>query len=280
MLTVTCRLLQTRENTAGILTRTLTVTRTVMGLNQQTVTFIIRLLHTINASLHSKLEALGDRVEQLQGDVFVPQKENKKLRKEIVECKQREADMKGLVDEASFNAKLAEQHSDRNEQYSRLWNLKLLFIPEKPGPALETPEKSDEKEALRVFHTHTPQHLDTVHRVGEKAEHSQADHRPFRLKEDQTRGVAETYMLKGSNPSRSSLYGRSDEEQLSALPSSIRTPWNAASMEESSSNRLERFSKSTSWLTSPNCPSTPQPLRRHLLLLFSRRLLNARRTSK
>ena len=209
MLTVTCRLLQTRENTAGILTRTLTVTRTVMGLNQQTVTFTIRLLHTTNTSLHSKLEALGDRVEQLQGDVFVPQKENKKLRKEIGECKQREADMKGLVDEASFNAKLAEQHSDRNEQYSRLWNLKLLFIPEKPGSAPETPEKS-EKEALRVFHTDSDitrhRHLpDTVHRVAERKQNAA---RPiivrFVSRKTRLEVLRKHRMLKGSNP-RSSL---------------------------------------------------------------------------
>ena len=43
----------------------------------------MRLLHTITASLHSKLEALGDSVGQLQGEVFVLQDENKKLRKEM-----------------------------------------------------------------------------------------------------------------------------------------------------------------------------------------------------
>ena len=59
--------------------------------------------------------------------------------------------MKGLVDEVNFNANLAEQRSDRNEQYSRLWNLKIFFIAEKPGPAPETPEESD-KEVFRVFH--------------------------------------------------------------------------------------------------------------------------------
>ena len=106
-----------RENTTVILTRTLTVTRTVRGLNQQAVTLCAY------ASLHSKLEPLGDRVGQ-------PQEENKKLRTEIGERRQREADMKGLVDEANFYARLAGQRSDRNEHYSRLWDLKLLFIPE------------------------------------------------------------------------------------------------------------------------------------------------------
>ena len=59
---------------------------------------IMRLLHTINASLHSKLEALAER--GLEG--FVVQEENKKLRKETGECRQREADKKGLGDEAKM----------------------------------------------------------------------------------------------------------------------------------------------------------------------------------
>ena len=63
---------------------------------------IMRLLHTINASLHSKLEVLGDGVEQLQGEVLDLQEENKKLRKETGECRQREADKKGLGDEAKM----------------------------------------------------------------------------------------------------------------------------------------------------------------------------------
>ena len=97
--------------------------------------------------------------------------------KEIEGCRKREADMKGLVDEANFNAKLAEQRIDRNEQYSRLWNLKILFISEKPGPAPETPEVS-EKEALRMFHellglkNITPNQLDAVHRVRERKQNT------------------------------------------------------------------------------------------------------------
>ena len=65
--------------------------------------------------------------------------------------RQRETEMKSQVEEAKFNAKLAQQRSNQNEQYSRLWNLKILFIREKSGNAQETPEES-EKEGLRVFH--------------------------------------------------------------------------------------------------------------------------------
>ena len=71
-----------------------------------------------------------------------------------------------------MNAQLA---GNQNEHYSRLWSLKLLFIPEKACTAQETPDES-EKDALRVFcellglrHT-TLEYLDTVHRIGEKRE--------------------------------------------------------------------------------------------------------------
>ena len=83
--------------------------------------------------------------------------------------------MKSQVEEAKFNAKLAEQRSNHNEQYSILWNLKILFIPEKSGNAQETPEES-EKDTQRVFHDllglrHiTPEHLHAVHMIGEKRE--------------------------------------------------------------------------------------------------------------
>ena len=67
----------------------------------------------------------------------------------------------------------AKQHTNQNEQYSRLWNLKILFIPEKSGTTQKTPEEN-EREVWRVFHDllgllHiTPEHLDAVHRIGEK----------------------------------------------------------------------------------------------------------------
>ena len=74
---------------------------------------------------------------------------------------------KGAGRRGKLNAKLAEQRSERNEQYSPLWNLKILFILENPGPVPETPEQS-KQEALRVLHEllglkHiTPEHLDAV----------------------------------------------------------------------------------------------------------------------
>ena len=64
------------------------------------------------------------------------------MRKETGEWRQREADMKGLVDwPTSTPSMQSSAVRDRNEQYSRLWKLKLFFIPEKAGPAPETPEE-------------------------------------------------------------------------------------------------------------------------------------------
>ena len=103
---------------------------------------IMRMLQTINATLTNKLDSLSDTVERLQGEIFDLQENNKKLTKELEDYRQRETEMKSQVEEAKFNAKLAEQCSNQNEQYSRLWNLKILFIPEKSGKAQETPEVS------------------------------------------------------------------------------------------------------------------------------------------
>ena len=140
--------------------------------------------------------------------------------------------------EGGGHAKLAEQRSDRNAQYSRLWNLKILFVPEKPGKAPETPEES-KKEALRVFHEllglkHiTPEHLDAVHRVGERKQNTA---RPVvgrfvsKKKKKQTRGVTETAPAQGPQP-QSGHCRRTDKEQLPAFFSSVGTPWNPASMD-------------------------------------------------
>ena len=120
-----------------------------------------------------------------------------------------------------------------------------------PGLAPETPEES-EKEALKcvsraagveTHHATAPGRCSPSGR--EKAERSQADHRPFRLKADETRGVAETSHAQGFQP-QGRQCRRSDEEQLSAFPSSIRTPWNLASMEKGWKNfrpvnRLQGF---------------------------------------
>jgi len=41
--------------------------------------------------------------------------------------------MQTQIKEAVFNAKLAANRADRNEQYSRRNNVKLLYVPETAG---------------------------------------------------------------------------------------------------------------------------------------------------
>ena len=65
-------------------------------------------------------------------------------------CREKEEDMQNQIKEAVFNARLADECANRNKQYSRRNNVKLLYIPEAVG-SFESAEESERK-ALRVFH--------------------------------------------------------------------------------------------------------------------------------
>ena len=82
--------------------------------------------------------------------VFDLKQENARLRAELDQCRKKEEDMQNQIKEAVFNARLAAARGDRNEQYSRRNNVKLLYIPEVAG-AFESAEESDRK-ALQMFH--------------------------------------------------------------------------------------------------------------------------------
>ena len=118
------------------------------------------------------MDQLTTQVEKLEGQVFDLQTENQRLSQKLKEREQKEEEMKTKLQEAQFNAKLAKDHSDRTEQYTRLWNLKILYVPEKEGQEVETPEES-KRLALKVFHdllglrNITPLQIDACHRVGE-----------------------------------------------------------------------------------------------------------------
>ena len=97
---------------------------------------------------------------------------NTKLSAELDRCRKKEEDMQTQIKEAMFNAKLAADRADRNEQYSRRNNVKLLYVPEVAG-SFESAEESERK-ALQVFHNRldlkhiTPEHIEAAHRVGVK----------------------------------------------------------------------------------------------------------------
>ena len=132
----------------------------------------MKVLQNMNISLNTKLDLLNDNVESLKGDVFdLQQRENARLKAQLDQCQKRQEVMITQVQEAVFSAKLAEERSERNEQYSGR-NIKLLFI-EQSTDSFESAEKSEEK-ALRVFHEKMglryikPEHTEAAHRVGKK----------------------------------------------------------------------------------------------------------------
>ncbi len=133
---------------------------------------IMRLLMAMNKELNKKLDCLSETVERLQGEVFDLKQENTRLSAELDRCRKKEEDMQTQIKEAMFNAKLAAERADRNEQYSRRNNVKLLYVPEAAG-SFESAEESERK-ALQVFHNRldlkhiTPEHIEAAHRVGVK----------------------------------------------------------------------------------------------------------------
>ena len=133
---------------------------------------IMRLLMAINKELNKKLDCPSETVERIQGEVFDLKRENTRLSAELDRCRKKEEDIQIHIREAMFNVKPAADRADRNEQYSRRNNVKLLYVPEAAG-SFESAEESERK-ALQVFHNRldlkhiTPKHTEAAHRVGVK----------------------------------------------------------------------------------------------------------------
>ena len=83
---------------------------------------IMKVLQNMNISLNAKLDLLNDTVESLKGVVFDLQQENARLKAQLDQCQKMQEDMKAQVQEAVFNAKLAEERSERNEQTSNCFS--------------------------------------------------------------------------------------------------------------------------------------------------------------
>ena len=115
---------------------------------------------------------MNETVERLQSGVFDLKQENSRLCAELDKCRKKEEDMQNQIKEAVFNARLAAERADRNEQYSRRNNVKLRYIPEAAG-SFESAEESERK-ALRVFHRRLglkhikSEHIEAAHRIGER----------------------------------------------------------------------------------------------------------------
>lgn len=136
---------------------------------------IMSLLKSMRLQLNNKLDTLNETIESLKGDVFDLQQENVALKAKIEQCMKKQKEMQHQIDEATFNSKLAAERADRNEQYSRRNNIKILFV-EETGKS-EAAEES-EKKVLAVLHDKLglrhirSEDIEAAHRVGEKKDGS------------------------------------------------------------------------------------------------------------
>ena len=135
---------------------------------------LMLMLKDIKTHFSTKLDRVAENVEELKGEVFLLKQENDKLKAELSDYKKREEAMQRKVEEAAFEAKLAFESSDRNEQYSRRNNIKILYVEEKKD-GFETTAECEQK-VIRILHDKLqlrnikPEEIEATHRVGEKKE--------------------------------------------------------------------------------------------------------------
>jgi len=132
---------------------------------------IMRMLMNMNKELNEKLDSHGHTVDKLVSEVFELQQENRQLTETITLLEQKQEDTESRLNEALHMSKLAFEQANKNEQYSRRNNVKLLFVEEEEGKG-ETAEQSEEK-ALDIFSQKlglsiTPNDIEIAHRIGQK----------------------------------------------------------------------------------------------------------------
>lgn len=124
-------------------------------------------MERIKVEFSDKLKEQEQKVEVLNGEVFDLKSQNDSLRKELEEAKRKQKEVDEQMKEVRFSAKLAVDRSNRNEQYSRRNNVKLLYVEEGDG---ETAAEC-EKKVLEVFNDKlglglTADHIEAAHRIG------------------------------------------------------------------------------------------------------------------
>ena len=156
-------------------------------------------------SVNSKLDAVNRVVEKLEGDILTLKVENDELRDNVSRLQKRDAQTQERLEEAILTARLAREHADRNEQYSRRNNIKLMFVEE----STETVESAEDSEkiALKIFHEKLKLRdiksadIEIAHRVGKKKD---GVIRPIVVKfvsrKTKMKVMKGRRLLKGSNP--------------------------------------------------------------------------------
>jgi hypothetical protein len=136
-------------------------------------------------SLNSKLSDLTQEVGQLKADIFDLRQENDSLKQMLFESKSKIKALEERVVEAEHSARVARERSNHTEQYSRLWNVKILGVPEVSVSGKGETAAESEKHALNVFHDKldlkhiTSADLDAVHRIGDRKKDNTKGPRPI-----------------------------------------------------------------------------------------------------
>lgn len=151
---------------------------------EYTIGDVVKMLSAMNANINSTVKTMGEtlnkkvghlttEVEKMRAEIFELKQENDRLKKDMGTAMETVDGLKSKMREAEFNSKLAQERSNHTEQYSRLWNIKILGIPEKIASGRGETAADSEKLALALFREKlglniTPADLDAVHRIGEK----------------------------------------------------------------------------------------------------------------
>ena len=119
------------------------------------------------------IQKLGDIIEELKGTIFSLQADNDKLRAEVREMKEREANLKTKLDHADFKADLAESRCEELSRYIRRNNLRIFGIPEETTGNRDETEEDCEKKILSLCKEKlkievTAKDIEAIHRVGKK----------------------------------------------------------------------------------------------------------------
>ena len=169
--------------------------------NKDIMRVLVNIKHEIK-SVNSKLDGVNLIVERLEGEIMDLRIENDKLKEEITKVKLIQENSQEKIKEAHLLASLSHEHADRNEQYARRNNVKIMYVDESES---ETVEES-EKIALKIFRDKLkmnikPEEIEVAHRVGKK---NSGKNRPLLVKfvsrKTKSAVIRNRKLLKGSQP--------------------------------------------------------------------------------
>jgi hypothetical protein len=155
------------------------------------------------ATVNGKLDSMNGIVEKLEGEIFVLKNENDKLREDITRLQKKDDQTQERLEEAVYCANVSREHADRNEQYSRRNNVKIMFVEEGSDETVEDTEKI----ALKIFKERLnlkdlkSGDIEVAHRLGKKKD---GQKRPIIVKfvsrKSKNQVIKNRKLLKGKTP--------------------------------------------------------------------------------